>query len=140
MVFKYTKILNTTVVACQKGLDKQCRPRSDCFLSGSSDKHFVSSSLREKCLNFENIYQSQFSSISTCCGFTLEASGQVTSFLDCKEMAPLKRQKDHLNKGPAFPISEWSLWISWIVLKLCCFTVYCLVVRNHFQIITYIIQ
>ena len=42
-----------TLVACQKGLDKQCRPRSDCFWRSSlirvlpvccSDKHFVNSS------------------------------------------------------------------------------------------------
>ena len=42
-----------TLVACQKGIDKQCRPRSDCFWRSSlirvfsvcySDKHFVNSS------------------------------------------------------------------------------------------------
>ena len=42
-----------TLVACQKGLDKQRRPRSDCFCRSSliwvftvcySDKHFVNSS------------------------------------------------------------------------------------------------
>ena len=39
-----------TLDAYQKGLDKQCRPRSDCFRSSVfpvcySDKHFVHSSL-----------------------------------------------------------------------------------------------
>ena len=39
-----------TLVACQKGLDKQCRPRSDCFLirvfpACYSDKHFINSSV-----------------------------------------------------------------------------------------------
>ena len=42
-----------TLVTCQKGLDKQCRPRSDCSLISSlirvfplcyADKHFVKSS------------------------------------------------------------------------------------------------
>ena len=42
-----------TLVACQKGIDKQCRPRSDCFWRSSlimvfpvwfSNKHFVNSS------------------------------------------------------------------------------------------------
>ena len=42
-----------TLVACQNGLDKQCRPRSDCFWRssliwdfpiGCSEKHFVNSS------------------------------------------------------------------------------------------------
>ena len=61
-----------TQVACQKCLDKQCRPRSDCFWRSSlirvctvcySDKHFVNSSpdnkhfiwqQKEKCLKFYN--------------------------------------------------------------------------------------
>ena len=42
-----------TLIACQKGLDKQCRPRSDCFWRSSlirifavcySNQHFVNSS------------------------------------------------------------------------------------------------
>ena len=47
---KYSKICNTILVVCEKGPDKQCRPRSDCFWRSSlirffsvcySDKHFV---------------------------------------------------------------------------------------------------
>ena len=52
-----------TLVACQKGLDKQGRPRPDCFFRSSlvwvfrvcySDKHFVNSTPENK---FQNIYQ-----------------------------------------------------------------------------------
>ena len=65
-----TEPLRSLLVACQKGLDKQSRPRSDCFWRSSlirvcsicySDKHFVNSSLinhiffrteSEKCWKF----------------------------------------------------------------------------------------
>ena len=67
-----------TVILFFKGLDKQCRPRSDCFLRSSlirifpfcySDRHYVSSSpvnqdfIREwkKCSKFMNIYRTHLS-------------------------------------------------------------------------------
>ena len=61
-----------TLLACQKCLDKQCRPRSDCFCRSSLirvlsvcyiKKHFVTSNpenqhflVSEKCSNFLNIH------------------------------------------------------------------------------------
>ena len=66
-----------TLFACQKGLDKQFRPRSDCFMRSSlirvfpvcySDKHFVNSpdnlhfigEQKEKCSKFRTftLYES----------------------------------------------------------------------------------
>ena len=65
------KLKFQTLVACQKCLDKQGRPRSDCFFRRSSlirvfpvfhsKKHLDSSTdyqpEREKCSNFLNIYR-----------------------------------------------------------------------------------
>ena len=76
--FSYYTTVNVlkfwTLVACQKGQDKQCRSRVACFWWSSlirglaicySDKHFVNFSPEnqlfiweqtEKCLKFKNIY------------------------------------------------------------------------------------
>ena len=65
-----------TLLACQKDIDKQCRPRSDCFFRSSlnrvfpvcySDKHFVTSCPH----NQHSIFEQKLKSVGNFRKFTI---------------------------------------------------------------------